>query len=68
MLHIELHDDATGERLHIGTLEDFVNALTAEIGSVTTVVTKAGFQQKSTSALDRLIQRRRDENALLSHA
>lgn len=63
MLHIELHNSETGERLHVGTLETFVSALSDEIGSVTTCMTRAGFQKRATSALHRLVQKVRDANA-----
>ena len=54
----------TGEKISIQmSIEDFVTALKAEIGSVTWVVTKAAFDTKLDEAVSRVIEGIKDESA-----
>lgn len=60
MLYIDIHNDETGEVVRVGKLEDFVNLLTDEVGSVATVITKNGFRKRAVASLHRVIQKARD--------
>lgn len=52
----------TGEHISIQmSIEDFVTALKAEIGSVTWVMTKAGFEARLDAAVATVLQGMKDE-------
>lgn len=52
----------TGEQISIQmSMEDFVTALKAEIGSVTLVMTKAGFEARLDAAVANVLQGMKDE-------
>lgn len=55
-----LKNESTGEISELCTMVEFVDGLTEEIGSVARVMTRAGFRAKAVSALDRLIQRKKE--------
>lgn len=61
MLHIDIHSDETGETIRVGSLGDFADLFVSEIGSVATVLFKKELRKKALSALDRIVQRARDE-------
>ena len=63
MLFIDVYNSDTGETIRIGTFSDFVGLLTAQIGSVATVMLKSGFSKKAMAALDRVVQKARDEKS-----
>lgn len=60
MLHIDIHNEETGEIIQVGTLGEFVDKFNYEIGSVATVMFKKEFRKKALSALDRVVQKARD--------
>lgn len=58
LIHVEIVQDDIEHRVTIG---EFRDQLIAEIGSVTWTMTRKQFERKVAAAVDRVIQRIRDE-------
>ncbi len=63
-MHIDIYNDINGQTVKIGKLEEFIELFIAEVGSVTFTVTKSGMRRKAVKALDRVIQKARDDDKL----
>jgi hypothetical protein len=60
MIHIDIHNSETGKTITLGTLDEFIDLFSTQIGSVATVLTKNEFKKKARPALDAIIQSARD--------